>query len=142
MYEQNFILVDRSHQEGMVARDEAVIDEIYAEDFVNETPGLPDNLKYGRAAIHDEYRWLWSAFSDIRISHYESAAEDDFVGLRWIWEATHTGPFLGIPATGARIVIEGYDIIQVRDGQIWRAWVYQDNAGLMAQLQSAAAKQT
>ena len=120
----------------MAGRNEALIDEIYAKDFENCTPGIPDFMRYGPDAIRQEYRFLWSAFSDIKITHDEAVAEGDMVGLRWIWEADHTGPFLGIPPTGAHITLEGYDIIQVRDGQIWRAWVYQDNVSLMQQLQA------
>jgi predicted ester cyclase len=73
------------------------------------------------------------------IAHHDVIVDGDVVGLRWTWEATHYGPFLGIPPTGARVSIEGYDLILVRDGQIHGAWVYQDNLGLMAQLGAAAA---
>jgi predicted ester cyclase len=133
-------ILNRTHQDGMVGRDEAVIDEIYAADFVNESPGLPDALRHGPDAIREEYRFLWSAFSDMKISHDISVVEGEYLGLRWWWEARHTGPFLGFAPTGATISIEGYDLLEIRNGKITRAWVYQDNANMMRQLQAAAAQ--
>jgi predicted ester cyclase len=133
-------VLNRTHQDGMVGRNEAVIDEIYAADFVNESPGLPDALRHGPSAIREEYRFLWSAFSDMKISHDVAVVDGKYLGLRWWWEARHTGPFLGFEPTGATIAIEGYDILEIQDGKITRAWVYQDNAAMMQQLQAAAAK--
>ena len=87
-------------------------------------------------------RFLWNAFSDMKISHDVSIVEGELLGLRWWWEARHTGPFLGFAPTGATISIEGYDLLEIRDGKITRAWVYQDNASMMRQLQAAAAHNT
>ena len=131
--------VFRSHQEAMIKGDMDVVDELYAADFVNHSPGLPDGMRNGPQAIKGSYGFLRSAFKDMVIEHHDVIVDGDIVGLRWTWEATHYGPFLGIPPTGARVSIEGYDLILVRDGQIHGAWVYQDNLGLMAQLGAAAA---
>ena len=55
--------------------------------------------------------------------------------------STRSGDFLGIPATGVRVEITGFEIVQIYGGRIHAAWVNQDNASLMAQLQAAAAKE-
>jgi len=133
--------VFRSHQEAMIKGDMAVIDELYGEDFVNHSPGLPDDMRNGPGAIKGSYGFLRSAFSDMVIEHHDVIVDGDLVGLRWTWHATHVGPFLGIPPTGARVSIEGYDLILVSDGKIRGAWVYQDNLDLMAQLGAASASQ-
>ena len=52
------------------------------------------------------------------IEHHDVIVDGDLVGLRWTWQATHSGPFLGMPPTGARVSIDGYDLIVVRDGKI------------------------
>jgi predicted ester cyclase len=96
-------------------------------------------MRNGPNAIKGSYGFLRGAFKDMVIEHHDVIVDGDLVGLRWTWQATHYGPFLGIPPTGARVSIEGYDLILVHDGKITGAWVYQDNLSLMAQLGAAAA---
>ena len=127
----------RTHDEIMVQGNESIIDEVYSEDFVDHSPGIPDDMRHGREAIRQHYRFLWSAFSDMAIDHHELIVDGDIVAVRWTWHATHSGPFLGIPPTGARVVIEGYDLLVIDAGMIREAWVYQDNGALMAQLTAA-----
>jgi len=45
-------------------------------------------------------------------------AEGDKVMARWIFRATHTGEFLGIPATGKKIEVTGYSVYYFEDGKI------------------------
>jgi Predicted ester cyclase len=132
--------VYRTHQEIMVEGKESLIDEIYGEDFVDHSPGIPEGMRNGPESMRQHYRFLWSAFSDMAIEHHDLIVDGDMVGVRWTWHATHSGPFLGIPPTGARVTLEGYDLILVRDGKIRGAWVYQDNLALMAQLGAATAR--
>ncbi|MBI5959686.1 MAG: ester cyclase [Chloroflexi bacterium] len=141
MNENEIKLAYRSHDEGMIEGKLEVIDEIYGEDFENYSSGLPEFLRHGRSAIYQHYTFLRSAFSDIEIETHQQIVEDDLIGLHWTWKARHTGDFLGIPATGVQVQIEGFEVIQVRDGMIRAAWIIQDNVSMMAQLQAAALKQ-
>jgi predicted ester cyclase len=123
----------RSHDEVMLLNKEEVIDEIYAEDFINLSPGIPDDQRRGREAVRAHNRYLHSAFSDIALVNEDPVIEGDMIGFRWVFSATHTGNFYGAPATGKRVTIDGYDLMQIRDGKIVKAWVYQDTASLFAQ---------
>ena len=38
------------------------------------------------------------------------------------WQATHTGPFRGIPATGKKLVFETADLFRVEDGLFIEHW--------------------
>ncbi|MEP3278257.1 MAG: ester cyclase [Stappiaceae bacterium] len=49
-------------------------------------------------------------------------------------EATHSGPFMGIAATGKRVTIPYMDFWHVRDGKISENWVSVDLASVLAQL--------
>ncbi len=49
-------------------------------------------------------------------------------------EATHSGPFMGIEATGKRVTIPYMDFWEVRDGKIADNWVSVDLASVLAQL--------
>lgn len=128
----------RSHDEVMVLNKEEVIEEIYAEDFVNHSPGLPDDQRQGWDVLRAHNRYLQNAFSEISLINEDPVIEGDMIGFRWIFSATHTGDFYGVPATGKRITIEGFDIMRIRNGKITDAWVYQDTASLFAQLQAPA----
>jgi predicted ester cyclase len=125
----------RSHDELMIQNREAVVDEIYAEDFVNHSPGIPEDQRRGRAAVLAHNRYMHSAFSNITLVNEAPVIEGEMIGFRWIFSATHSGDFFGIPATGREVTLEGYDIMQIRDGKIVNAWVYQDTASLLTQLQ-------
>jgi predicted ester cyclase len=128
----------RSHDEVMILNREEVIDQIYAPDFVNHSPGLPEDQRRGLDAVRAHNRYLHSAFSDIALVNESPVIEGDMIGFRWIFSATHTGDFYGVPATGKRITIEGFDVMRIRNGKITDAWVYQDTASLFAQLQMPA----
>lgn len=49
-------------------------------------------------------------------------------------EATHAGEFMGIPASGKRVVIRYMDFWKVQDGRITDNWVMVDFPHVMAQL--------
>ncbi len=137
MNEEEKRLVHRSHHEAMIEGNEALIDEIYGEDFENHSQGLPEYLRHGPDSIRGQYRFLRSAFSDMEMVSDLQTVEGNLIGLRWTWKARHTGEFLGIPPTGAEVTIVGFDILQIDGGKIRGAWIIQDGAGLMAQLQAA-----
>jgi hypothetical protein len=50
-------------------------------------------------------------------------AEGDKVVVRWRWNATHKGEFLGIPATGKEAPMTGIAIYRVTRGRIVERWV-------------------
>ena len=132
-------LINRSHDEAMVGGKFEVIDELYADDFTNHSPGLPDFLRHGPNAVHQHYHFLHSAFSNMELNVDQQTVEGDKIGFHWTWKAQQTGEFLGIPATGVQVEIDGFEIVQIYGGRIHAAWIIQDNASLMAQLQAAAA---
>lgn len=126
----------RSHDEVLLLNREEVIPEIYSPGFTNNSPGIPDDQRRGLDAVRNHNRYLHSAFSDIDLVNHDPVVEGDMIGFGWVFSATHTGNFYGMPATGKRVTIEGYDVMQIRDGKILNAWVYQDTASLFAQFQT------
>ncbi len=51
---------------------------------------------------------------------------------RFRWTATHGGEFMGVPATGRRISIEGIGILRIVDGRMVERWNVTDVIGLLA----------
>ena len=63
-------------------------------------------------------------------------AEGDLVATYKTFTGTHTGDFLGIPATGKQATIRVMDIVRYRDGRIAEHWSVVDLAGVRAQLEA------
>jgi predicted ester cyclase len=71
--------------------------------------------------------------------HYELIAEDliaegNKVFVQARMRATHTGNFMGIPATGRPVDIPVALVYQIANGKIVAHWMLSDNMGLMQQI--------
>jgi steroid delta-isomerase-like uncharacterized protein len=108
---------------------EATAYELYPVDHVNHT------LK-----VHgpDEYKQFvapWRpAFPDLKFTLEDQIAEGDKVMNRWTARATHTGDFMGIPATGNQLTFLGISIGRIIDGKIVEEWTLMDMYSLFQQL--------
>jgi predicted ester cyclase len=83
-------------------------------------------------------RWVepfLASFSDVHMRIVEIVAEGETVAARFACSGTHTGPWLGRPATGRRFtdVAEVY-FFHVVDGRITRAWGLEDTTERLRQL--------
>jgi predicted ester cyclase len=83
-------------------------------------------------------RWVepfLASFSDVHMRIVELVAEGETVAARFACSGTHTGPWLGRPATGRRFagVAEVY-FFHVVDGRITRAWGLEDTSERLRQL--------
>lgn len=113
-------------------RDDAVLDELVAEDIVDHAamPGLPPG-RAGIKAFHDAFH---AAFSGLHADAHQMLAEDDMVVTRKTFHGTHSGDFMGIPATGRDVEIGVIDIVRYQDGRIVEHWNQLDQLGLLRQL--------
>jgi len=64
----------------------------------------------------------------------EVVAENDIVAVRYRWEGTHSGTFLGIPATGRRAAVRGMDFYRFKNGRIAEHWDNMDELSMLTQL--------
>lgn len=97
-----------------------IIDELVHEDYVDHTamPGVPadrDGLKAFVQITQD-------AVSDQEVSLDHVLVDGDKVAYRWTMRGTHTGEFMGIPATDKTVTVTGNDIAIMRDGKIAETW--------------------
>jgi len=74
------------------------------------------------------------AFPDKHATDLIRIAEGEYVAARGIQEATHTGDWLGIPASGKRVIIRYMDFWHVEDGRLAENWVLIDILDFLAQL--------
>jgi predicted ester cyclase len=64
----------------------------------------------------------------------EILAEGDLVSIRGVWNATHRGEFMGIPATGNTIHSSVFVTYRVVAGKIVDHWMIMDSADILRQL--------
>jgi steroid delta-isomerase-like uncharacterized protein len=130
--EANKALIRRMIEEVVNAGNLDAVDELLAPDFVNHNPmpgAIPD-----RDGFRQAFRNLHAAFPDLRAIDSDLIAEGDRVVVPRGFEGTHHGPFMGVPPTGKRIVLDGIAVFRVVSGQICERWAVLDTLGVMRQL--------
>ncbi len=113
-------------------QDLSVIDEYVAADYVdhNTLPGIPP----GRDGFRAVSNMLASAFTDPEVTIEDQITEGNVVVSRWSSTSTNSGEFMGVPATGKRVSIQGIDISRIEGGLVVESWSQADMMGLMQQL--------
>jgi len=112
-------------------RDPKILDEVIHDDYVDhghQPPGL------GVQGARSDQRAIAEAFRDARFDIDEMIAADDRVVVRWTLQATHTGPFAGIPPTNKKITVGGISLYRLRDGKITETRNQADLLGAFIQL--------
>ena len=99
--------------------------------YGNQGCGVKDGLK----AFQDNWqRPFQAAFSDKVCIDEARITEGEWMAAFGRQEATHSGDFMGVPATGKRVEIRYMDFWKVQDGKIVDNWVMVDFPYVLAQL--------
>jgi steroid delta-isomerase-like uncharacterized protein len=126
-------LAQRYFDEILNKGDTAAIDALLTPDFVFYIATIPGGVR-GRDAYKDFLHNLRNAFPDGVFTPVEQIVEGNKAAVRWTFEGTHRGEFLGVAPTGRIITDQGIDIFQLVDGQIAEVRASEDALGLMQQL--------
>ena len=129
--EQNKTIVRRIFDEIVNKGNLGVADELLAADYVNHDFPAPAPGAEGFKLVTTMFR---SAFPDIVVTLEDEFAEGDKVVTRGVFAGTHTGEFMGIPATRRKVTIKYLDIWRLENGKAKENWVQMDLLGLMQQL--------
>jgi steroid delta-isomerase-like uncharacterized protein len=129
--EANKAVVRRFIEEIFLKGDFSAVDELLTEDFTPHTwgpmPPGPDGLKQAIERVS-------KGISDPSMTIEDVIAEGDQVAVRLTSSATHTGEFMGMPASGKRYEIGEIHIFGLRDGRVSEHWHQADFMGMMKQL--------
>jgi steroid delta-isomerase-like uncharacterized protein len=119
--EQNKAIVTRFNHEFIAGGNEEVFRSLVADDVVNHSapPGAPNGAG---SMVYFIQHILRTGFPDIQVTIHDQIAEGNKVTTRKTFHATHTGEFMGIPASGKKVAIEVIDIIRLRDGKYVEHW--------------------
>ena len=131
-------MVDRSPEQVMrayltdVAQDGRLelLDELARPDMVDEANqafGGPP----GRDGLVAHVVGFRRNVTDPVVTIHRIVAGDDEVMAWWSFTGTHTGPWLGVPATDATISATVFSFFDLVDGRIsrYRLWLHTDLAG-------------
>jgi steroid delta-isomerase-like uncharacterized protein len=129
----NKALIRRLVEEGLNKRNAALLDEVYAAEYIGHDPERPaprrvEDLKQGMVGL------LGKVFPDAQYSIESLVAEGEMVVWHWTFRATHQGELMGIPPTGKPITFSGVNIFRLTNGKVVEDWVYRDTVGMLRQL--------
>lgn len=114
--------------------------QLYAEDYIYHGPGGQE-LR-GRDGIRGLWDVYLTGFPDLSSTVEDMISQGDKLVLRWTIRGTHTGEFLGVPASNRKITLPITEIFRIADGQLVEAWDQYDRLGLMEQIGGIPASTT
>jgi steroid delta-isomerase-like uncharacterized protein len=107
-----------------------LVDHLYTDDFVDDSPGGGT----GRALIKEAVKEFHTACPDLRMDIEDVFATQDKVVIRFVGIGTHTGPFNQTPPTGKAVRVRGITVLLVRDGKVKTEWTEYDRLGMLRQI--------
>jgi steroid delta-isomerase-like uncharacterized protein len=133
--EQNKLIALRFEQEGWGTEPtwEKIWDELMANDVVHHFNSSPAPI-VGLEANKAFNASLFQGFPDIQHTIKDMISEGDKVVYHTILKGTHTGEFMGIPATGKSAVIHDFTLLRIVEGKIVEWWYDCNLMALMQQL--------
>ncbi len=129
--EKNKKIVQR-YQEIYNSNDLEALGEVVSDDILTPKimPGIPTGMEGAKAA----HRIMLAGFPDYQTIIDDLVAEGDKVAVRITMSGTHTGSFMGIPATGKHVSFTGMYMARIVDGKIVEHWGEEDGVSLLQQL--------
>ena len=107
-------------------------EQMVTADYVDHEapPGTPSGPE-GANAVLD---WLRGAFNDLSYEIKDAFGAGDRVAIRLTTRGTHTGEFMGKPATGRPFEFDAIHLFRVEDGRVAEHWAKRDDVALAKQI--------
>ena len=134
--ERNKQVIRRLYDELFSKWNFAVVDEIFSSEFVSHD--MPPGMPRGPEGVRQFYGMIRAGLPDVQLVVEDMIADGDKVVVRWRAQATHRGPFLGIPATGKPVSFGGIAIYRLANGKAVERWVEVGLLRVAEQLRAAA----
>ncbi|WP_336922330.1 ester cyclase [Aquipuribacter sp. SD81] len=114
------------------ARDWGALDDVLADDVVTRSPG--GSVLHGRAAAVEAWRAGHAGLSRLRHDVLTVVAAGDHVAARVLVTGHHTGRFLGVEPTGARVAVDQAVFARIALGRVAEVWEVVDTGSGLQQL--------
>jgi ketosteroid isomerase-like protein len=102
------------------------LDEVFAPDFIDRTPGNPTQVR-GPASVRETQTRARGLFADVTYKVDEILAEGDRVAARYTVRARHK-------ASGRTVEVTGASFFRVAEGKVREGWIVNDQIELYRQL--------
>ncbi len=102
----------------MNSHDASRFAELVSEDYVQHNPAVAP----GRAGVVAFMGHWFETLAYTRVIVEDAFAVGDRVVGRYTYRARHTGPFVGVPASGADIIMRSIDIWRVENDRFVEHW--------------------
>ncbi|MBV2183125.1 MAG: ester cyclase [Rhizobium sp.] len=136
MSDENKEVVRRFNIEVIQNGSEAEFRALMAPHFVNHA--APQGMPNGPESMWNTFQnILRPALSNLTVTIHDQIAEADRVTTRKTISGVHTGPLMGIAATGRDVEISVIDIVRVEDGRYAEHWGLNTLSNVLAQLAKA-----
>jgi len=122
----------RRYQEIYNSNNLEALAEVLADNLLtpNIMPGIPAGLEGAKAA----HGIMLMGFPDYQTNIDDLLAEDEKVAARITMTGTHTGNFMGIPATNKHVTFTGMYIVRIAGGKIVEHRGEEDAVSLLQQI--------
>jgi steroid delta-isomerase-like uncharacterized protein len=104
-----------------------------APDLIMNLAELPEP-QHGQEVWLQGFGMMKQAFPDLQAHIEDLVAAADKVAVRVRFRGTHSGEFLGIPATGRAVEYVSHEFYRIAGGLIAEEWICSDMATLLRQL--------
>jgi steroid delta-isomerase-like uncharacterized protein len=126
------IEIIRRFEYAFRAGDQATIDELCDPSLVDHNPA-PDH-EPTLAGFKQKVAGFKAIFPDLEEDLLDIIASGDTIATRWVVTGSQQQEFMGIPATGQPIRVEGMNFYRLRDRRVTDIWTQFDSLGMMQQL--------
>ena len=128
-----------AYQQRLQAQDYAHLGEVVdLQGYTENCLGLTGWTTGFEVALQNYARNILAAFSDLNFGTADVIEGSNGLAIRSRVEATHTGTFLGVPATGRRIAWDMVALVHTQDGRVVGQWIQPDLWGIYQQLTAAS----
>lgn len=110
-----------------------VFDNYLTPNFVEHeiVPGIEGN---GPEVPKQFFAMFLNGFPDMRMDLEDIVVDGDRICWRYRITGTHDGEFMGIPATGRKIDVQGFDMLRMEGTRAAEHWGVTDQLTMMQQL--------
>jgi steroid delta-isomerase-like uncharacterized protein len=122
----------------LTAHDMDAFAALFGDDYTNHqvsaaAPAPPATISAKQGSV-GFFKSRLTGMPDLRVTIEAVVASADQFAASFVYEGTHSGTYLGVPATGRKLRFTSCDIFRIKDGKLVEHWGMGDVAGQLAQL--------
>ena len=112
--------------------DQATIDELCHPGVVDHN--APPDHEPTLAGFKEKVAYMVAVFPDLEEDLQDIVGHGDTVATRWVLTGSQQQEFMGIPAAGQTIRVEGMNFYRLADGRVTDIWTQFDGVAMLQQV--------